>query len=249
MIRAGLILVAVALSARVDAAPVDLWFNQAQTFYQNAQFDSAEHYYRRIAESGVQSSSIFYNLGNSCYRQGKVGEAILQWERARRLNPTDPDIQHNLRYARASIVDRMPEPDRSFLGSALQVLHRAIPLTLQLWIITGLLCALSGLFALGLYVSHNARLWVIYSGCIFVVLLAGIGFSAGAKVRELEFVHQAVVLRSSVDARNGPKGDKVLFTAHEGSTFRIRQKMGEWWFVSLPNGVSGWIESAALGQI
>lgn len=33
------------------------------------------------------SSNLFYNLGNAYYRQGKLGLAILNYERALRLDP------------------------------------------------------------------------------------------------------------------------------------------------------------------
>jgi SH3-like domain-containing protein len=57
------------------------------------------------------------------------------------------------------------------------------------------------------------------------------------------------VLVNSVDARNEPNGNKVLFTAHEGTRFRIRKEMADWYLVSLPNGVSGWIEKESVGKI
>jgi hypothetical protein len=40
-----------------------------------------------------------------------------------------------------------------------------------------------------------------------------------------------------------------LFTAHEGTKFRVRKRSDTWWLVSLPNGVSGWVKSDALETI
>ncbi len=231
------------------AGPAESWFKRANELYQQECYDSAETYYRRIVDEGLTNAAVYYNLGNACFRQRKLGEAILFYERARRLNPADPDIEHNLRFARASIVDRIPEPERSFVENVLRSFHQLLPLRTQLWILSGSLVCLSVLFALGLFVSHNARLWLIYLGCLLLVGMVPLGISTGVKIYQAESTQHAVVLETAVDARNAPDGDKVLFQAHEGTTFRVRQRHEKWWLVSLPNGVSGWVRAEALGVI
>lgn len=248
----ALMLAAFAGAAAVQAAPVDHWFEQANRFYQSGQYDSAEVYYRRIVDSGTKTSAVFYNLGNACFKQNRLGQAILCYERARRLAPADKDIIHNLRFARAGTVDRIPEPERSFLEQVLLAFHNALPLSVQLWVITALLYALALMFAWTLYASRNVRLWLIYLGSLVFIAGLALGASAGVKIHGLETVESAVVMKPSVDALNAPEGDKVLFTAHEGTTFRIGQQMtqnGEWWLVSLPNGLSGWVSPEGLEKI
>src|SRR5271154_658018 len=46
------------------------------------------------------SASALYNLANSFARAGKPGLAVLNYERARLLDPKDPDIEANLRHVR-----------------------------------------------------------------------------------------------------------------------------------------------------
>jgi tetratricopeptide (TPR) repeat protein len=231
------------------AAPVDLWFEQANRFYQQERFDSAEVYYRKAVGTGTVNAALLYNLGNACFRQNKMGEAILQYERAQRLAPTDPDIEHNLRFARANIVDRVSEPERGFVESVLRASHNAMTLQTQLWVFTGILLLLSVMIALSLYVSRNVRLWLTYCIALCVLALAAVGGSAGVKIHDAEAVVRAVVLQATADAYNAPEGDKVLFVAHEGTTVLVLQQMGEWSRVGLSNGVSGWMKRDALGEI
>ena len=248
----ALMLAALAGTTAVRAAPVDHWFEQANRFYQSGQYDSAEAYYRKIVDSGVKNGAVFYNFGNACFKQNKVGLAILCYERAQRLAPADREITHNLRFVRAGTVDRIPEPEHSFFEQVLLVFHNALPLNQQLWVLTGLLYALALMFAWALYASRNMRLWLIYVGSLVLIAGLALGASAGVKIHELETVESAVVMKPSVDALNAPEGDKVLFSAHEGTTFRIRQQMtqnGEWWLVSLPNGLSGWVSPEGLEKI
>jgi len=231
------------------AAPVDHWFEQANRFYQAEAYDSAEAYYRKVLGAGVENAAVYYNLGNACFRQNRMGEAILGFERALRFAPGDPDIENNLRFAQANIVDRVSEPERGFVESALRAFHTMLSLRTQLWVLTALSGCLAIMIALFLYASRNVRLWLTYLIVLSGAAAAAVGSSAAVKIHAAERVVNAVVLEPVVDAFNAPQGDKVLFVAHEGTTVRIRQDAGEWCLVSLANGVSGWVMQSSLGRI
>jgi len=67
---------------------------------------------------------VYYNLGNACFRQGKLGFAILNYEQARRLAPRDPDILANLRFAEQRLgvdeVNASPRAVARFVRSAIE---------------------------------------------------------------------------------------------------------------------------------
>ena len=98
-----------------------------------------------------------------------------------------------------------------------------------------------------LYFTQSAALAYLPFGPLRIA--AALGGSIGFKIYESEKVAYAIVLTASLDARNEPDGATVLFTAHEGTKFRIRKTVDDWALVSLPNGVSGWVERKALGII
>ncbi len=231
------------------AAPIDHWLETANTFYEKEHYDSAVVYYEKIVETGIQNSDVYYNLGNTYFRLHKLGFALLNFEKAGRLSPTDPDVHANIRFARLNIIDRVPEPQRSFFETVLWRLHIQFSLQSQIWILFGCLLFLSLSFAFGLFTSHNIRLWLIYSGSICVIIAASLSLSIGMKIYTAEEKQFAVVLEKSIDAKNQPDGNKILFTVHEGTKFHIKKSVDNWSFVSLPNGVSGWVESTALGKI
>ena len=60
---------------------------EADSAYMNDDFIKAAKLYEEIAANEGTSSNLFYNLGNAYYRQGKLGLAILNYERALRLDP------------------------------------------------------------------------------------------------------------------------------------------------------------------
>ncbi len=242
-------LLALSLACVVHGQPVDQWFARANALYEQQRYDSALALYSRIQDAGIVNGDLYYNMGNAYYRHNKIGMAILYYEKARALQPNDPDILANIRFANRNIIDRAPEPERTFFDAVIWKLHTALSLQTQLWALLALLFALSGLFALWLFASRNARLWLIYTGSLLFVLTVFLAVSAGYKIHRKERVQYAIVLEKSIEAKNQPNGTTVLFAVHEGTKFRIRSRSGNWALVSLPNGVSGWVEVNTLGFI
>jgi tetratricopeptide (TPR) repeat protein len=230
-------------------APVNFWFEKAGKLYEQQAYDSAAWYYEQVLSSGVTNSTVYYNLGNSYFRIKKVGLALLNYEKARKLAPNDADILANIRFANSVLIDRIPMPQQSFFGAILFRLHTLFPLSTQLWILFFLLLSLSALFSAGLYASQNARLWFIYLSSLLLLVTCAMGASAGVKIYNSERAGYAIVLTPSLDAKNEPNGNKLIFTVHEGTKFRLRKTIGEWSLVSLPTGMSGWVLTASLGKI
>jgi tetratricopeptide (TPR) repeat protein len=77
-------------------------FYQANDFYEKGQFQSAVDSYQKLLESGYESGNLYYNLGNAYFKLGNKGQAILYYEKARRLIPSDADLKANLAYAGAN---------------------------------------------------------------------------------------------------------------------------------------------------
>jgi tetratricopeptide (TPR) repeat protein len=85
-------------------------FTQGNSEYQKGNYASAEQYYSRILKSGADSGALYYNLGNACFKQKRLGEAIYYWEKALQKLPADRDIKENLDFASLLIVDRIESP-------------------------------------------------------------------------------------------------------------------------------------------
>jgi len=237
------------VTGAVYGVPADYWFEKANTFYEQQNYDSAQIYYEKIAAADITNGAVYYNLGNTYFRQKKIGLALLYFEKAHNLLPNDQDIRANIRFTQSAIVDRIAEPQQSFIETVFRYVHNVLPLQTQLWALFVLLLALSILFAAGLYASAGLRLWIIYISSILLILTAYCGLSAGIKIYTNAKVSYGIVLSVSVDAKNQPNGSKVLFTVHEGTKFRIRKQLGDWFLVSLPTGVSGWVPTTSLGVI
>ena len=76
--------------------------------YDAGDYESAAAGYRRLlaaAPEGLDRAALYYNLGNAEYRGGRLGYAMLHWERSLALRPGDEDPRANVALARA-VLDR-----------------------------------------------------------------------------------------------------------------------------------------------
>lgn len=76
--------------------------------YDEGDYGAAAAGYRRLleeADEGTDRAALHYNLGNAEYRSGRLGFAMLHWERSLVLRPGDEDARENLALAR-ELLDR-----------------------------------------------------------------------------------------------------------------------------------------------
>src|SRR5262249_59285760 len=97
-----------AVAARAWAAapaesPKTVFF-RGNSLYSEERYAEAAAQYEQILGEGLASGSLYFNLGNAYFKAGDVGRAMLNYERARRLMPGDPDLVANLAYA-SSLAD------------------------------------------------------------------------------------------------------------------------------------------------
>ena len=81
-------------------------FAQANDLYTKADYAQAASLYEQcLTDSTTQNlrpgsvALIYYNLGNAYFKAKQTPEAILWYERALRLDPSNEDIKHNIAFA------------------------------------------------------------------------------------------------------------------------------------------------------
>ena len=71
-------------------------FKSASVLYDGGKYPAAAAAFEKITP---KTAAVYFNLGNAHFRLEQLGRAVLDFERARQLAPTDPDILANLRFA------------------------------------------------------------------------------------------------------------------------------------------------------
>ena len=129
---------------------------EADSAYMNDDFIKAAKLYEEIAANEGTSSNLFYNLGNAYYRQGKLGLAILNYERALRLDPSNKDARTNLAFVNSKITDE-PGDRGMFISNTVNGFACKTPANTWSLIAIGSFVLLLGAIALYVF-SSNVRL-------------------------------------------------------------------------------------------
>jgi tetratricopeptide (TPR) repeat protein len=250
-VLATLILFALAsaptFAAADPASPAQL-FADANQAYQKGEFESAEMAYRKLVDAGVDSGTVYYNLGNACFKQKRLGEAIYYWQKARRRMPGDRDVRENLDLANLMIVDRIEIPSPPFPVRVLSRFAGLLSATEESWLVLILFSA-ANILAGAYVLARNWRVAIrlLVGVVVTTTLFAVFGASLAWKIYRESSTREGIVVEAKADIRSGPGNDNVtVFTVHEGIQLQVRGSAGAWYQVTLPNGWSGWVQSQAV---
>ena len=232
------------LSASFAATSDD--FKAANQLYNTGKFAEAAAAYEKIEP---KTAHVYYNLGNAWFRQGKLGLAILNYARANRLAPRDPDILANLKFAqqRLGVDDTNPSSHagQRFLRS---VIEHCTADEWSVYELTGLWLLLLAIGACVYFPKTRTAFRVIA-----MIGLAGFGFSTFALSYQLindRSAPPAIVVAGETEARFAPVADSTVhFRLPEGARVAIREDRGEWVLVERADGQQGWVKSEAIGRI
>lgn len=222
---------------------------EANRLYEAGQFAEAAAVYQALADAGVEDGTLYYNLGNAYFKAGDLGRAILNYRRAQRLLPRDPDVAANLELARAQTVDRLESDGGALVDFVRRVLvewttlDEAAAITLGLWVV---LCAL----VVAAILWPRGRQGLTYGIVVVAVLLAVGMLSVGVRVSEARSKAPAVVVAPSVEVRSGPGEDYLTeFSLHTGAEIRVLEQRNGWVRIALPGDLQGWMPSESVENL
>lgn len=233
----GIWLITLAMScARAHAAATPQLFEAANRLYEERKYSEAATAFEEILKSGNASPAVYFNLGNSHFKSGQIGRAIVAYRRAAQLTPRDPDVKANLQFARNQVQGPTLRPTR---------LQRAFgTISLNEW--TGLAAvafwstfSLMSLMQVRPALRPALRPFAISFGGITGALC--VGLLLALQLNPIR--HLAVVTARDVIIRNGPLDEsQMAFTANDGAELRVLDRKDEWLQVSDGTRRVGWLK-------
>jgi len=224
---------------------------EAETAYSAEQYDRAIEIYEAALRNYGDSYQIYYNLGNACYKRGKIADAILNYERALLIKPDDEDVRFNLELVKQQTVDKI-EPIEDILPERI---FRSIQniLSVDSWAAVGIigfillvLCLTSYFFAKWM----RLRKLGFYLGILLVVIVIFANIFGYNQKRDLQNRNGAIVFAPTVTVKGSPDNSGTdLFVLHEGTKVFIRSTLGDWNEISLEDGNVGWIKKSDIKGI
>lgn len=223
-------------------------FQQANDAHYREQYGEAQKLYERLLERGYGGPDVLFNLGTAYLAEGKLGEAVLYLERARRAGGRSEDIEANLAVARSRQLDQVvgSHADEPFL----QRLAAATPEPLVSWAFLSSWCGGLGLLFASRFFRPGRRALPVAVGSLALLAALLLGGLVAAHAYVARTVHEAVVLADSLKVRELPKdGGKVSFEVHAGLKVRLIEDSGRFVKIRLPNGLEGWTEKEGVAAL
>lgn len=221
-------------------------FEAANTAFAEGRFADARAGFAAMVAQDGPSVPVLYNLGNAAFRDGRIGEAILSYERALLLAPRDPDTRANLRQVRKAAG--LPEPDDGPWTRA----TRALTASAWAWLASGglyLACAaLLGLRALRGDATRTTLRSALRTAVACGAALIVVG--AAACATRLAERDRAVVLDDDPVLRVAPYASATASSElAPGEIVRIERTHDGFTLVRTAAGRSGWTTSAGVARI
>lgn len=246
------LLLSLGASMNIQAKDLDSLWTAGVQAYTDGKFSDASAAWTSIEESGQKSAKLYYNLGNAWFKQGNYPKAILNYERALRLDPSYSDARYNLEFTSNFVQDKIePVPEFILKSVARKVCYvmgsNAWAVIFLVLLAAALVMGL--LFLLGS--SVGKRRAGFYCGIVLLLLSAGaLSFSIWQKSDSVK-TDTAIVMSpvSSVKSSPSSGSSKDLFVIHEGTKVTILDEVGSWKNIALADGRQGWITSNELEVI
>ena len=224
---------------------------EADSAYVRGEYQKAIDDYEALLKKGV-SAELYYNLGNAYYRTENITRAVLNYERALLLSPSDPDIRFNLQMARSKTIDKIvPEQEMFFVTWYRSLVNMA---SVDGWAMIALVCLGLAIILALIYLFSN-YVWLRKVGFFgaFLMIVVFICSNVFAHQQKNQLVNRsgAIIIESAVNVKSTPAKNGIdLFILHEGTRVTIIDaSMKEWKEIRLADGKEGWIETKQMETI
>ncbi|MES2287161.1 MAG: tetratricopeptide repeat protein [Bacteroidota bacterium] len=246
-----LILLFAILYSFANASTNSLLLDSANNAYSKGDYSKASKLYENILSNGQEAPEVYFNLGNTYYKTNNIAFAILNYERALKLEPDNEDFNFNLKLANQKTEDKIDAAPQLFLN---QWKNGLVDLMTekgwsQLCIL--LICVSLILFAIYITMQKRGLKQVGFFGGTTLVILSIITFFiAQHKYSITKNNTEAIITSPSITVTGSPneKGTK-LFILHAGTKVNVTQEDVSWAEIKIANGNTGWIKISELQKI
>ena len=246
----AVLLLASVVARAAEPTSLERW-DAGNKAYIDGNYEKAAEEYVAILNGGEYSAELYYNLANAYFKQNAVGKAILYYNKALRMAPSQEDIRHNLAIAEAQTKDRIVVIPEFFLNRWMRIVRNSM--SCMVWSLLSLV-ALALVLSFGLIFLLASRVKLRKTGfycalCAGVLLVVTISFAASSR-NDMLTHEEAVVMSSAISVKSSPDRSAVdLFVLHEGTKVRVEAEMDEWCEVVIADGKKGWTERKNIEEI
>ena len=229
----------------------NILLDSANYAYSKEDYSKASKLYENILSNGLEAPEVYFNLGNSYYKTKNIAFAILNYERALKLDQDNEDFSFNLKLANQKTEDKIDTAPELFLIQWKNALVGIM--TEKGWSQLCIVLICISLLLLAIYVTMQNRglkQFGFFGGTTLVILSIITFFIAQHKYNSTKNNSEAIITSPSITVTGSPneKGTK-LFILHEGTKVNVTQEDVSWTEIKIANGNTGWIKKSELQKI
>ncbi len=225
---------------------------EAKQLYDEGKYlASAEKYEAVLDQSEKISFEVYYNLGNAYFKANKLPEAILNYERAKKINPNNEDLLFNLEIANQQVVDefeKVPE-----LGINKWYKSFVFSLSSNVWAYLSVFTFIALLVALAFFLTAkniNTKKAAL-STTIVCLLISGLALLFASTQKSMTLKNkEAIIFAPNVTATSAPAEQSTsLFVLHEGTKVQVIEEQPNWVRIKISDGNIGWLPASDVELI
>ena len=234
---------------KAQAAKVDesgTLFLEGVKEYKSGNFETAAQKFEIIALNGIKNGKLYYNTANAFLKAGDVGKAVLWYERAKKLIPSDADLKFNLDYAQERLKDINDSKSLNFSDilffwknyfSSNLIRYSAIILSFIVFLYSSI------------RVINRKKIFTTAGSLAFVLFLLVLS-TALFDYYQLYNTNSAIIIPDKVSVRSGLSEDSTeLFILHAGTKVKVDKENNEFFRISFSKGKLGWVKKGDAVKI
>lgn len=238
---------AAALSHAEQQVGPERLFSRGNDYYEKGEYDKAIAEYENVLATGKSSGNLYYNLAGAYLKNGELGKAILNYERAKYIMPRNGDVNANYRFAQAMVKGKIM-PDKSIWAWApLRVCSKSFTIDELTWLSSGMYVLILALLLIAL-VWPTSRSYMLTGAVLLFIFIVCNTAVIWHKARDVKTGAVTIVPRA--EAFFGPFDTATkFFTLNEGDKVNVVKCKGDWCKVVRMDGKVGWIHKGEVEKI
>ena len=224
-------------------------FYKANEFFREKKYEQAQEQYEQIIALGIESGNLYYNMGNAYFKSGRLGEALSNFERAKRLIPNDSDLKANINFVESLRENPVLAIKPGWIITVLEYFagYFSMNCLSLIWVyIYWLLLIISSMTVL---LPRYRALLKNYIICGVIILLL-VSCVWAVKFYDIESRVYAFVIDNVIDSKFAPTEEATThFKVYEGTRVEIIREDGKWARIKTPDNKIGWASRLALDKI